>query len=128
MESYQFEKFENNEAHALLRLKVTNDNWFNIKIIPSFMTVSADGRELGTLHLAKKVKIKGKKSDIYDARIRFKFSDGALFSLPALMAKEEVKLTFEGKVKGKVFIFGKKIHIREEKNVNLKSLQLNFFP
>lgn len=127
MESYKMEKFENNELHLLLRLKIGNENWFKLKIKPSFMTVTADGKELGIVYLDKKVKIKKKTNDIYEAKIRFKLSDGALLMLPALMAKEQVNLTFEGKVKGKVFIFGKKIKVKETRTIDTKSLQFNFF-
>lgn len=127
MESYKLDKFENNEAHVSLKLKVKNDNWFNLKVKPSKLTVSAEGKEMGTLFLDKKVKIKGNKDSVYDAKIRFKFADGAMFSMPGLMLKEQVNLTFVGKVKGGVFIFSKKIKVNETKTLATKDMKFNFF-
>lgn len=124
VEDYKVEKFENNEAHINLKLKVNNENWFAIKVKPSKLKVSADGTEMGTLFLEKKVKVKGKKSGSYETKIRFKLADGAMFSAATMMLKESVNLTFEGKVKGGVFIFSKKIDIKETKTINPKSLNL----
>ena len=126
MESYKMEKFENNELHLLLYLKIGNENWFNLKVKPSFLNVSIDGKELGIVYLDKKVKIRKKANEVYEAKIRLKLADGALFMLPTLAMKEQVNLTFEGKVKGKVFVFGKKIKVKETKTINTSELQFNF--
>ncbi|MCE3296708.1 MAG: hypothetical protein K0R65_2422 [Crocinitomicaceae bacterium] len=127
MDSYKMEKFEDNKLHVLLRLKIGNENWFKLKIKPSFMTVSVDGKELGVVYLDEKVKIKKKTNDIYEAKIHLELADGAMFMLPTLMAKQQVNLTFEGNVKGKVFIFGKKIKVKETRTIDTKSLLFNFF-
>lgn len=127
VESYKLDKFENNIAHISLKLKVNNENWFNLKVKPSKLIVSADGKELGTLLLDKKVKIKGKTSKAYDAFIRFKLSDGALFSFMGLAGRSSVNLNFKGKVKGGVFIFSKKIKIDQSKTINPSELNLNMF-
>lgn len=127
VESYQMESFENNELHMLLRLKIGNENRFNLKVMPSSMNLTVEGKDIGIVYLDKKIKIKKKTTGIYDAKIRLKLSDGALFVLPGLMNKDQVNLTFEGKVKGKVFIFGKKIDIKGNRYVNPKNFQFNFF-
>lgn len=124
VEEYKLEKFENNEAHINLKLKVSNENWFGIKVKPSKLNVTADGKEMGTLFLDKRVKIKGKRSNAYETKIRFKLADGAMFSAAAMMLKPSVNLTFEGKVKGGVFIFSKKIDIKETKTINPKDFKL----
>ncbi|MFN5415457.1 MAG: LEA type 2 family protein [Flavobacteriia bacterium] len=124
VEDYKLEKFENNEAHINLKLKVSNENWFGIKVKPSKLNVTADGKEMGTLFLDKRVKIKGKRSNAYETKIRFKLADGAMFSAAAMMLKPSVNLTFEGKVKGGVFIFTKKIDIKQTKTINPKDFKL----
>lgn len=124
VEEYKLEKFENNEAHINLKLKVSNENWFGIKVKPSKLNVTADGKEMGTLFLDKRVKIKGKRSNAYETKIRFKLADGAMFSAAAMMLKPSVNLTFEGKVKGGVFVFTKKIDIKQTKTINPKDFKL----
>lgn len=124
VEYYKLEKFENYEAHINLKLKVSNENWFGIKVKPSQLKVTAEGKEMGTLFLDKRVKIKGKRSSSYETKVRFKLADGAMFSAAAMMLKPSVNVVFEGKVKGGVFIFTKKIDVKQTKAINPKDFKL----
>lgn len=128
MDNYKIEEFKNNEAIIQLNYRVKNENWFGIKVKPSHLKVSVDGKELGELFLDKKIKIKGKRSNAICSNIRFKLADGAMIKLMGLASKKEVTLRFEGKVKGGVFIFSKKFTIDESKTIDPKRLnpsQLN---
>ena len=125
MDNYKIEEFKNNEATIHLDFHVKNDNRFGIKVKPSSLKVSADGKELGELFLDKKIKIKGKRSNAISSKVRFKMADGAMLKMMGLASKKEVTLRFEGKVKGGVFIFSKKIKIDESKTIDPKQLNPN---
>lgn len=126
LSNYKLESFQDNEAILSLDAKVLNENWFKIKIKASNLLVSIDGTEMGTLYLDKKIKIKGKRTADYNAKLRFKLSPGAMLKLLGLSSKKEVKINFAGKVKGGVFIFSKKFKVNETKTISPKDLNLNF--
>jgi LEA14-like dessication related protein len=123
MEDVKVEKVDMKEAIVNLSLKIKNENWFKLKVKPSVLDVSADGKQIGKLYLQKKVKIKGKKTDVYTAKLKFEVGDGGLMSMMPLMLKESVNVNLKGKVKGGVFIFSKKMDVSFDRTVNPKELK-----
>jgi LEA14-like dessication related protein len=118
MESYKIEKFENNELLVNLVFKLKNENGFNIKVKPSKLNLFVEDTQMATIFMDKKVKFKKKREGTYESKIRIKLVDGAMFSMLKFAGKKELKLRFEGKVKGGVFIFSKKIQVDETKTVS----------
>jgi LEA14-like dessication related protein len=105
-------------------VKVSNPNWFSIKIKPSNLDVYIENQYMGKIYLEKKVKMKAKKESTLSMELRAELADGAMITALKYANKENVKVHLIGKVKGGVWIFSKKIAIDETKTISGKNLVL----
>jgi len=106
-------------------IKMSNPNWFAIKIKRSMLDVYIEEQYMGKLSLDKKVKLKAKRESVLQFPLKAELEDGAMFTILRYASKENVNIRFKGKVKGGVWLFSKKIEIDETRQVSGKSLQLN---
>ena len=106
-------------------VKVSNPNWFAIKVKRSTVDVYVEEQYMGKVSLEKKVKLKAKRESILQFPLKAELEDGAMFTMLRYASKENVNVRIKGKVKGGVWFFSKKIEIDETRQVSGKELQLN---
>ena len=106
-------------------VKVSNPNWFAIKVKRSTVDVYVEEQYMGKVSLEKKVKLKAKRESILQFPLKAELEDGAMFTMLRYASKENVNVRIKGKVKGGVWFFSKKIEIDETRQVSGKDLQLN---
>ena len=106
-------------------VKVSNTNWFAIKVKRSTVDVYVEEQYMGKVSLEKKVKLKAKRESILQFPLKAELEDGAMFTMLRYASKENVNVRIKGKVKGGVWFFSKKIEIDETRQVSGKELQLN---
>ncbi len=127
VESYNVEKFENNEVLLNLSFKLNNENGFKIKVKPSKLNVFVENQDMGTAFLDKKIVFKKKTDGIYQTKVRFKLADGAMFSAMKFVGKKQLNVRFVGKVKGSVFCISKKFPVDETKTIDASKLNFQQF-
>jgi LEA14-like dessication related protein len=106
-------------------VKVSNPNWFAIKVKRSTVDVYVEEQYMGKVSLEKKIKLKAKRESILQFPLKAELEDGAMFTMLRYASKENVNVRIKGKVKGGVWFFSKKIEIDETRQVSGKDLQLN---
>lgn len=106
-------------------VKMSNPNWFAVKIKRSMLDVYVEEQYMGKVSLEKKVKLKAKRESVLQFPLKAELEDGAMFTILRYASKETVNVRLKGKVKGGVWFFSKKIEIDETRQVSGKSLQLN---
>ena len=118
MDSVKVDKFEGKKLLLDLGVRIKNENGFKIKIKPSTLNVFVEGEDIGLVHLGKKVVIKKKTESSYPTKLRFELKDGFLIKMMRLMAKKELAIRFQGKVKASVFGISKKFPVNERKVIS----------
>jgi LEA14-like dessication related protein len=104
---------------------IYNPNWFSIKVKPSTVSITADNHSLGTLHLEKKIKLKGRATDTLAIPVKFHLDDGAMLTILRLIIRDSVTLQIKGKIKGGVGILSKKQKIDLEQRIPGRLLRWN---
>jgi LEA14-like dessication related protein len=116
-------KFENKELDFTLKLKVKNDNGFNIKMKPCQLEVLFENHKIADLFLDKKIKFKKKTENTYEAKLTAKMADGALFALTKIRPKNKIDLRFKGTIRASVMGITKKIKVDETQAMDLSLLK-----
>jgi LEA14-like dessication related protein len=124
-ESFKIDKIEGKTVRFSAGGKVSNENWFGIKVKPSEFNVYLDNDFLGTVRLEKKVKLKRKSEAEITAPFKAELVEGAMLKFMRLTSGNETKIRLQGKAKAGVFIFSKKFAVDETIPFSGKSLKLN---
>ena len=72
-------------------VKVSNPNWFAIKVKRSTVDVYVEEQYMGKVSLEKKVKLKAKRESILQFPLKAELEDGAMFTMLRYASKENVK-------------------------------------
>lgn len=121
--NYKLGQISGRELKFHIEAKVSNPNWYTIKIKPSDLEVYVEDQLMGTVRLDKTLKIKGKSESDLIIDLNGLLADGAMITAVRYMNKEEVRVNIKGKVKGGVFIFSKKFEVDETRSVNGRNLR-----
>ena len=124
VEGNHIKKFEGKTIETDLAVRLYNPNNYAVKAKPSDVDVYIDEKQVGTIHLEKKVKLKAKQDTVVVLPLRIDLSNGAMFTLLKNASRENVAVTLKGKVKGGVFIFSKKVDINETRTISGKLLKI----
>lgn len=106
------------------KVKISNPNIFDIKIVDSKLNVFIKDELIGTTKIDGKLVLKAKSEEYYTLRLKSKFEDlegGILANLIALTASSnQIDFKFEGFIVGKVFILKRKVKINHKDTTKLK--------
>jgi LEA14-like dessication related protein len=118
------EGFSMNEGKIIFTLKGTieNPNWYALKVKPSMVEVTIDGKKFANVYLDEKMKIKGKKSTALVAPMHAELEDGAMMRMMGMALKDSIRLNLAGDVKGGVFFIYKKFPVNITRSVSPKGL------
>ncbi len=120
----KFDKLDGNTAFVNMDVELDNPNFYSIKVKPSFLDVYVEGEYMGKAHLLEKVKIKRKKSNLYNVKIELQGQEGILKKAMKYALKDNLKIRLVGKVKGSVFLFSKKFEVNETKTIDGAKLKI----
>lgn len=115
-------KMDGKNINFTLKGTIENPNWYALKVKPSMLEVSIDGKKFADVYLDKKVKIKAKKSTALIAPMHAKLEDGAMMRMMGMALKDSVRLNLAGDVKGGVFLIYKNFPVNVTRSVSPKSL------
>ena len=99
-------------------IELNNPNWYAIKVKPSFLDVYVEGEFLGKAHLLDKIKLKRKKTGLYNIKVELLGEPGVMRKVMKYALKKEIKIRLVGKVKAGVFIISKKLKVDETKTID----------
>ncbi len=118
------EGFSMNEGKIIFTLKGTieNPNWYALKVKPSMLEVTIDGKKFANLYLDEKMKIKGKQTVSLSAPMHAELEEGAMMRMMGMALKDSIRLNLAGDVKGGVFFIYKKFPVNITRSVSPKGL------
>ncbi len=121
-EGIKMGKIEARNISVTANIKVSNQNWFAIKIKPCNLDAYIENQYMGKIFLEKKVKMKPKSETILSLPLRAELADGAMITVLKYATKDKVDLHIKGKVKAGVWLISKKIDVDEIKSISGKNL------
>lgn len=107
------------------KVKISNPNSFDIKIVDSKLDVFVQGRPIGTTKIDGQLVLPSNSEEFHTLRLKSKFEDlgkNALSNLIAITTRnnQEVDFKFEGYIVGKVFLLKRKVKIDHKDSTLLK--------
>jgi LEA14-like dessication related protein len=107
------------------KVKISNPNIFDIKIVDSKLDVIVQGKPIGSTKIDGKLVLPSKSEEFHTLRLKSSFNDlgkNALSNLIAITASnnKQIEFKFEGYIVGKVFIIKRKIKIDHKDSTLLK--------
>lgn len=107
------------------KIKLSNPNAFDIKIVDSKLNVIVQGRQIGSTKIDGKLVLSANSEEFHTLRLKSSFEDlgkNALANLVAITASnsKQINFKFEGYIVGKVFLFKRKVDINHEDSTVLK--------
>lgn len=107
------------------KVKISNPNIFDIKIVDSKLDVIVQGKPIGTTKIDGKLILPSKSEEFHTLRLKSSFNDlgkNALANLIAITASnnKQIEFKFEGYIIGKVFIIKRKVKIDHKDSTLLK--------
>jgi hypothetical protein len=115
-------KIDGGNINFTLKGTIENPNWYALKVKPSMLEVTIDGKKFANVYLDEKMKIKAKKSTALVAPMHAELEDGAMMRMMVIALKDSVRLNLAGDVKGGVFFIYKKFPVNITRSVSPKSL------
>ena len=122
-EGVNIEKMDGDEMLIGISVKVFNPNNYAIKIKEADFKAEFAGKDLGDINLVNTVKIDANKESIQKVVVKLS-SKKVLSMVPMAFLTGNSKLTLNGNLKVKVFLFSKKFPINISENINLGDLKL----
>jgi len=107
------------------KVKISNPNIFDIKVVGSKLNVIVQGRAIGSTKIDGKLVLPSKSEEFHTLRLKSSFEDlgkDALMNLVAITASNSDKISFkfEGYIVGKVFFIKRKVEISHEDSTRLR--------
>ena len=118
------ENFEGTTAHVNVEVELENTNFFGLKIKPSTLDVFVEDEFVGKAVLIEKVKIKRKKTQVYNAKIELVGESGILRKAMKYALRKDLKVRLSGYVKGSVYGISKKVKVDETKTIDGRQLKM----
>lgn len=121
VEDYSVGSLQSENIELTVKVKLDNPNSFKIKVIKADLNLFIGGNEAGKAKLKDKVIIKNKKEDVYDITIvtnKKQLMSAAFKAAIPSLASGKVEVKVAGKIKGRVFCFGKKIPVEFKEKVD----------
>jgi LEA14-like dessication related protein len=115
-------KMDGKNINFTLKGTIENPNWYALKVKPSMVEVTIDGKKFANVYLDEKMKIKAKKSTTLVAPMHAELEDGAMMRMMGMALKDSVRLNLAGDVKGGVFFIYKKFPVNVTRSVSPKGL------
>jgi len=122
-EGVNVEKIEGDDLHIGIAVKVFNPNNYAIKIKEADFIASFNGKDLGPIKLMSDLHLQANQESTQ--KIICKVSSSKILSmLPMAFLTGNSKLSLNGNLKVKVFLFSKNIPVNIAENINLNDLSL----
>ena len=122
-EGVNVEKIEGDDLHIGISVKVFNPNNYAIKIKEADFIASFNGKDLGPIKLMSDLHLQANQESTQ--KIICKVSSSKILSmLPMAFLTGNSKLSLNGNLKVKVFLFSKNIPVNIAENINLNDLSL----
>jgi LEA14-like dessication related protein len=121
-DGFEMGKIDGQNVNFQLKSTVYNPNWYALKIKPSMLEVSVDGRKFGDLYLDKKMKIRARKETQLVAPLHAELENGAMMRMMGMMIRDSVRVNLKGDVKGGVFFIYKKFPVELTRSISPKAL------
>ncbi len=115
-------KMDGKNINFTLKGTIENPNWYALKVKPSMVELTIDGKKFANVYLDEKMKIKGKKSTALVAPMHAELEDGAMMRMMGMALKDSIRLNLAGDVKGGVFFIYKKFPVNITRSVSPKGL------
>jgi LEA14-like dessication related protein len=122
--NFQFEELNGKSIDFTFDVTVENPNPLGFKVKNGKIDITANGKNLGTVTLDEKIKIKRKSEKKYTVPLTLDLSAGGLFNMIQLAGAKEVEIKLDGTIRGKVLGFGKDIPIHESRKIDGSMLKL----
>ena len=115
-------KMDGKNINFTLKGTIENPIWYALKVKPSMVELTIDGKKFANVYLDEKMKIKGKKSTALVAPMHAELEDGAMMRMMGMALKDSIRLNLAGDVKGGVFFIYKKFPVNITRSVSPKGL------
>jgi hypothetical protein len=115
-------KMDEGKINFTLKGTIENPNWYALKVKPSMLEVTIDGKKFANVFLDEKMKIKGKQTVSLAAPMHAELEEGAMMRMMGMALKDSIRLNLAGDVKGGVFFIYKKFPVNVTRSVSPKGL------
>lgn len=124
VQNISVEKVRLSGSDLLLRCSADNPNWHALKIKDMNIDVRVDGVKLGQVRNIDKIKLRGRRTTVFDARVNVNHA-GLVALLPALLKSDAMEVRIDGKYRVKALFAGKRIEHTEFETVNARQELIN---
>ncbi len=123
VENVRLNKASNGGLEIKSDMLINNPNNYKIKIKKLDADVLVNGKKVGKIELNKKVVLPKKSEQVQTFTVNTQLSD-LLSAAPTVLFGGPITLQLKGYIKGKVFIFSKKLPLDEERQLSPKDLNI----
>jgi LEA14-like dessication related protein len=123
IEDKEIVKINGKEILLNLKVRISNNSSFPIRIRPSDLQVFLDNDYISDVKLLKSVRIKSHKERVYEFPLKFNLSNGAIFKIAKSAFKKQLEVGLKGKLKLMSYGFPKKFDLDE--TITLDGAKLN---
>lgn len=116
--NFHFDELNGKSVDFTFDVTVENPNAVGFKVKNGTIDITANGKNLGTVTLDEKIKVKRKSENKYTVPLTLNLSNGGLFNIIQLAGSKEVEIKLDGTIRGKVLGFGKNIPIHETRKID----------
>jgi LEA14-like dessication related protein len=118
-------KLDDRGLEVETEVKIHNPNRYDLKVTKSEFNVFVKNTRVGIARIDNKVKIKGNSDEYHKLILVSEHGDLSPTALPTLIAitaggGNTIPFEVDGYIKGKVFLFTRKVEVRHKGNVPLK--------
>ena len=116
------------KTSLVLNVKLSNPNNYKIKVVKSDLDLFIGGTSAGKAVLTEKIILKKKSEEDYDIIIEInpkELTKALLNNGLSLLFQKTAQVKVKGWIKGRVFMFGKKVDVEFKHNVDVGNLKLN---
>jgi len=123
-DGFEMGKMDGDKINFTVKGTIENPNWYALKVKPSMLEVTIDGKKFADLYLDEKMKIKAKQSVSLSAPMHAELEKGVMMRMMGMALKDSIRLNLAGDVKGGVFFIYKKFPVNITRTVSPKGLNL----
>lgn len=127
VQDVRLKEFSDKTIEAEVDLLIENPNWYAVKLTRSEIDMSINDKGIGQMQLGEKLKIAKKSKTTQTVHIVADYEDmesNFLANFLTLLFNPKVKFKAEGYMKGRALIFGKKVPVEIEEDLDLNGFDL----